>query len=80
MRRLLSINCLLLICLATAQVHNTFYIYYYTKFIYIIVYFKAKRGSIYDQVDAKPTFLNEFDDFDDFGTFDLDPVDVEKGK
>jgi len=57
MRRLLSINCLLLICLAMAQ---------------------AKRGSIYDQVDAKPTFLNEFDDFDDFGTFDLDPVDVEK--
>ena len=24
-------------------------------------------------------FLNEFNDFDDFGTFDLDPVDVEKG-
>merc|ERR1712131_350687 len=39
---------------------------------------QAKRDSIYDQVDAKPTFLNEFDDFDDFGTFDLDPVDVEK--
>merc|ERR1719394_2422153 len=39
---------------------------------------QAKRGSIYDQVDAKPTFLNEFDDFDDFGAFDLDPVDVEK--
>jgi len=57
MRRLLSINCLLLICLAMAQ---------------------AKRGSIYDQVDAKPTLLTEFDDFDDFGTFDLDPVDVEK--
>merc|ERR1711990_1407522 len=55
MRRLLSINCLLLLCLAMAQ---------------------AKRGSIYDQVDVKPTFLNEFDDFDD--TFDLDPVDVER--
>ena len=46
----------------------------------LTVYFKAKRGSIYDQVDVKPTFLNEFNDFDDFGALDLDPVDVDRGK
>merc|ERR1712156_849405 len=50
------------------------------KFLSILVLVlavQAKRGSIYDQLDTRPTtFLNEFDDLDnDFGLLDQDSVD-----
>merc|ERR1712156_901072 len=50
------------------------------KFLSILVLVlavQAKRGSIYDQLDTRPTtFLDEFDDLDnDFGLLDQDLID-----